>query len=75
MPQLKVITTANLRSLIEETEESLGELKDEFERRQETEQHREIDNLETHLKNAELSLKTIRDFIAYLLEDLRAEKK
>ena len=69
--ELKVITTGNLRALIEDTEDTLGELKAELERREENDQHGEIDDLDNHFKNAELSLKTIKDFFAYLMEDMR----
>lgn len=72
---LKTIATDSLRNLIDETEGTLADLKTELERREEQAQHREIANLDNHMKSAELSLKSIRDFIAYLLDDMRSEKK
>lgn len=72
---LKVITTENLRVLIGETQETLDDLKAELERREEMAQHHEIANLENHMKSAQLSLKTIRDFLAYLVDDMRSRKE
>ena len=43
-----------------------------MERRDEADQTREIDNLEEHMKNAELSLQTIRDFFRHLVEDMKS---
>ncbi len=73
--QLKSITNENLRALIGETESTLSDLRAELERREEQAQEREIANLDNHMKSAELSLKTIRDFIAYLVDDLKSNRK
>ncbi|MEZ5936471.1 MAG: hypothetical protein R3F54_32160 [Alphaproteobacteria bacterium] len=75
MANLTTLTNDNLRALIDETESTLKELRAELERREELAQEREIANLENHMKSAELSLKSIRDFIAYLLDDIRSEKR
>jgi hypothetical protein len=72
---LKSLTKDNLKVLIAETEGALAELKGELERREHLTQEREIHNLDSHMKSAELSLKSIRDFIAYLLDDLKSDKK
>lgn len=72
---LKVITTENLRELIAETQQTLDELTAELERREDVAQHHEIANLENHMKSAQLSLKTIRDFLAYLVDDMRSQRK
>ena len=71
---IKTITTHSLRHLIDETEGTLIDLKSELERREEQAQHREVDHMGTHIKSAELSLKSLRDFIAYLADDLRSNK-
>ena len=71
MANLTAISTENLRNLIGSTEETLAELKDELDRREEEAQHDEIEDLEKHMENAELSLQTIRDFFALLIADLR----
>lgn len=71
---LKSITTESLRALIDDTEGTLSELRNELERREEQQQHSEIDQLETHMRDAESSLQTIKDFIAYLIADLRGTK-
>ena len=71
---LKTITNDSLKALINQTELTLSELKQELERREEQDQHNQIANLEGHMKSAELSLKSIRDFIAYLLDDVKSRK-
>ncbi|MEO0819425.1 MAG: hypothetical protein AAF074_03270 [Pseudomonadota bacterium] len=71
MPDLTTIKTQNLRALVEETEERLEELRGELERREEAQQHSEIDRLDEHMKNAELSIASIRDFISKMLEEMR----
>lgn len=73
MNQLKHIPEEKLRRLIDETETTLGELRSEIDRRDEAAQHREIDKLEEHMKNAELSLETIRDFFRHLVEEMRGK--
>jgi len=67
--QIKVLTNERLNKLIEETQETLNELKEEVGRRQQVQQEHEIMHLDSHMKSAELSLTTIRNFISYLLED------
>jgi len=74
-PNIHALSTQNLRQLIDETERSLGELNAELDRREQVAQAREIENLETHMKSAELSLQTIRDFVAELVADLRGRDK
>lgn len=64
---LQALTNERLHKLINETQETLNELKDEVERRIEDDQHDDISNLEEHMEHAELSLKTIRAFLSVLL--------
>jgi len=66
MSSLQVLTNERLNKLINETQETLEQLKSEFERRQNLEQEQEIMGLDNHFKSAELSLATIRSFIDYL---------
>ena len=66
--QVTVMTNERLNKLIEETQETLNELKEEVSRRQQVEQEHEIMSLENHMKSAELSLTSIRNFISYLVE-------
>ncbi|MEL6998377.1 MAG: hypothetical protein AAFP68_08945 [Pseudomonadota bacterium] len=68
---LKDVRTENLRKLVDETEATLAELHTELDRREEAEQHREIDRLDQHMKSAELSLTSIRDFFDEILNELR----
>jgi len=69
MENLNVLTNDRLSKLIDETQESLEQLKAEVERRKQLQQEHEILDLENHMKSAELSLTSIRNFIKYLVED------
>jgi len=69
MNNLNVLTSDRLSKLIDETQATLNELKAEVERRQKVQQEHEILNLENHMKSAELSLASIRNFIKYLIQD------
>jgi len=71
MSQLSVLPKKKLRELIKETELTLYALRSELEKRDDVEQYREIGRLEEHMKSAELSLTTIKDFFHYLLEDIK----
>ena len=72
--QVKVLTNDRLNKLIEETQETLNELKEEVGRRERVQQEHEIKDLDNHMKSAELSLTTIRNFMNYLLEGSRQKK-
>lgn len=71
---LKQVRTENLRTLVDQTEATLAELHAELDRREEADQHREIDRLDEHMKSAELSLTSIRDFFTEVLSELRGSK-
>lgn len=70
---LKVLPKEKLAVLITETEATLNDLKAEMEQRDDAARGHEIDRLDEHLKNAELSLQTIRDFVRYLVDDFRSK--
>lgn len=57
--------------LIKETEDTLQALMSELKRRQNDELHKDIDNLEEYLKNADTSFKSLKDFIAMALKEIR----
>ena len=69
MSNLQVLTTKRLNKLIDETQATLYELKNEVKRRELEKQEHEVMDLDNHMKSAELSLNTIKNFIVYLLED------
>lgn len=71
MSEFKSMTKENLKTLVADTEATLNEIKTEIARREEAEQESELEYLDVHFKNAELSLQTIRNFFAYLREELR----
>lgn len=71
---VQTLTTERLRKLISESEQTLTELKAELEVREQLSQSQEVANLEHHMQSAELSLKTIRDFLTFLSQDLRNRK-
>ena len=66
MNDLQILTPERLYQLIEQTQLTLVELKQEVERREAQAQEHEIMNLESHMKSAELSLTSIQNFIQYL---------
>jgi hypothetical protein len=70
MTNVNVLSTKRLRALIEDTEGTLKQLTVELERRDFLQQENEIEHLEEHMIGAELSLNTIRQFLAYLVNDL-----
>jgi uncharacterized coiled-coil protein SlyX len=71
MTNVNVLSTERLRTLIADTEATLKQLTIELERREFLEQENSIEHLEEHMKGAELSLDTIRQFLAYLINDLK----
>lgn len=71
MSDLQVLSNDRLSKLIEDTQETLDELKLEVERREQLRQEYEVLDLENHMQRAELSLTSIREFINYLLKNSR----
>ncbi len=74
MSNLQVLTTERLHKLIDETQQTLQELKKEVTRREQAKQEHEVMNLDSHMKSAELNITGIKNFIAYLLEEARKNK-
>lgn len=72
MANLTKFSTAELRRLIDETEQSLQELREELQLRQEDKQHQEVERLDEYMKHAELSLTSIRDFVTNLVSEMRS---
>ena len=71
MKNIQTLTTERLRTLVTETESTLISLKEELDRREELAQEHEVANLEHHMQSAELSLRSIRDFLAFLSNDMK----
>lgn len=69
MSNLQTLTNDRLRLLISESEATILELKTELEHREHVQQNHDVADLENHMNSAELSLKTIRDFLAFLSQD------
>lgn len=65
------MSTDELETLATETQETLDALMNELKKRQAEKQHSEIDNLEEHLQNADISFKSLKDFIAMALKEIR----
>lgn len=68
---LKTMSMEGLKKLVQDTEETLADIKEEIERRENAAQESELAHLDVHMKNAELSLQTIRNFFSYLKEEMR----
>ena len=74
MTNFNVLSTERLRTLVTDTEGTLKKLTAELERREFLEQENEIEHLEEHMKGAELSLNTIKKFLAFIITDLHGRK-
>jgi cob(I)alamin adenosyltransferase len=72
--ELKTTSTDRLKTLIEETEHRLQDLKAELQRRDEARQHDAIDHLEDYIDAAEVRLRPLKDLVSVILEELRAKK-
>lgn len=57
--------------LIKETEETLQALMGELKSRQNDGLHKDIDNLEAYLQDADTSFKSLKNFIAMALKEIR----
>lgn len=60
-----------LERMMAETEACLAELRHEVQRRRQTAQSIEIDNLETHLKEARVKWGELKRFFEIVLQELR----
>lgn len=74
MDNLQVLTNERLNKLIDATQATLYELKDEVKRRELEQQEHVVMDLDNHMKSAELSLNTIKNFVSYLLEESKKKK-
>tara|TARA_R110001583_G_scaffold10698_6_gene49140 strand:+ start:8402 stop:8626 length:225 start_codon:yes stop_codon:yes gene_type:complete len=74
MNNLQILTTQRLTILIDETQQTLQELKEEVIRREQLQQEREVMHLDHHMKSAELNLTHIKNFLAYLIDDHKDKK-
>lgn len=74
MDNLQVLTNERLNKLIDATQATLYELKGEVKRRELEQQEHVVMDLDNHMKSAELSLNTIKNFVSYLLEESKKKK-
>jgi len=74
MTNFKVMTTERLRALLEDTQVTLNELRTELDRREQLEQHKEIEIIDQHIESAENSLVSIKEFFRYLLDNNSSSK-
>ncbi|WP_067864508.1 hypothetical protein [Neptuniibacter marinus] len=74
MSNLQILSTERLNKLIDETQLTLQELKQEVIRREHLKQEHEIKDLEHHMSSAEFNLNSIKNFFAYLLEESKKNK-
>ena len=73
MTNFNILSTERLRALITDTESTLKQLTAELERREFLKQENEIEHLEEHMKGAEVSLSSIRKFLAFIIADLQGK--
>lgn len=69
MSDLQILTKERLDNLINDTQVTLNELKDEVKRRETIKKETAISDLDNHMKSAELSLMSIKNFIGYLVNE------
>lgn len=74
MSDLQILSTERLNKLINDTQLTLQELKKEVIRREHLQQAHEIKDLDHHMTSAEFNLNSIKNFIAYLLEESKRSK-
>ena len=74
MTNFKVMTTERLRALLDDTQVTLNELRTELDRREQLEQHQEIEIIDQHIESAENSLVSIKEFFRYLLDNNSSSK-
>lgn len=61
-----------IEQLIGETEDTLQALMSELKKRQENKMHKDIDNLDEYLEQADTSFKSLKDFIVMALKEIRS---
>lgn len=69
MNDLRKMSTADLEAMIQETQECLGDIRAELERRRQTAQHNAIDNLD--LNEAKVNWADVKAFFQTVLQELR----
>ncbi|MDB4837099.1 hypothetical protein OAH87_01340 [Marinomonas sp.] len=74
MENIQVLTTERLNKLINETQQTLQELKEEVIRREQLKQEHEIMDLDRHMTSAEFNLTSIKNFLSYLIEESKKNK-
>ena len=74
MTNFKIMTTERLRGLLNDTQVTLNELRTELDRREQLEQHQEIEIIDQHIESAENSLVSIKEFFRYLLDNNSSSK-
>ena len=74
MTNFKIMTTERLRGLLDDTQVTLNELRTELDRREQLEQHQEIEIIDQHIESAENSLVSIKEFFRYLLDNNSSSK-
>lgn len=75
MSDLQILTTKRLNKLIDDTQLTLKDLKEEVTRREMLQQEHEIMDLDRHMENAELNLTSIKNFITYLINERQNKRK
>lgn len=64
-------TEEELELLVTETEETLQTLMNELKRRRHKALHKDVDNLDEYLEQADTSFKSLKNFIAMALKEIR----
>lgn len=68
------LSKSKLKSLIQETQDVLDQLKTELKQRKQDKQHSEIDHMEEHFEDAAHNLSNLKTFIQKCFSELRKDK-
>lgn len=75
MNDLSRLSKEDLRRILDETEEHIGEIRAELALREQRDQHEAIDSLELHLEQAQVNWSEVKAFFQQVLAELRGKSK
>ncbi|MDZ5696770.1 MULTISPECIES: hypothetical protein [Phyllobacteriaceae] len=75
MNDLSRLSKEDLKGILDETEEHIGEIRAELERREQRDQHEAIDSLELYLEQGQINWTEVKAFFQQVLTELRGKSK
>ncbi len=71
---LSSLSKKKLKTLIQETQDVLNQLKGELKQRKLDKRHKEIDHMEEHFEDAAHNLSNLKNFIQKVFSEMRKDK-